>query len=193
MIEYLKHDDLDDRLRTGEKGRLAHNRGKLVGAIMAKACGAESPEGTNEFTIDGHKGRFHSCGNGKTSFSLNPKTEPPVGIVAIADKAPIDGVLRHVLRGVTMGDCLREGRKGKSDDDRLALSVSRLKDNCVRLGAVRIPVELLDAPDVEDRDRLMKQVESLPADVLAEIMDGDTVARVRQFVTTVEEAQAATT
>jgi hypothetical protein len=165
----------------------------LAGSLLAKACGAEPVEaGTNIFAIEGSRVRFHTVNNGKTNFSINPATEPPAVIVAVAEKKSGDGVLRYTLRGVARKDCLGKGRtlSGGKTRSRLVLSLSMVERDTVRLGQAHLPTNYLEAPSVGDRIDLMSDIAKLAPEAVVNIFDSATLERIHHFVQNVASEES---
>src|ERR1019366_9508125 len=81
-------------------GLRANTGGKIDGALVGRACGAERTggESDNLWGIDGQSFRSHFVNGGKSTFTLNPATEPPRLIVALTkDKPEGDKPLRYWL------------------------------------------------------------------------------------------------
>jgi hypothetical protein len=175
MINEVGFDQLEGRMQRGAKGRLAHNRGKLAGALLAKSCGAKRvQQGANLFEVNGKPFRIHTISSGKYHFSVNVETEPEIAIIAIEDKPTT-----YLLYGVTTGDFKTKGvRSPKSGRYNVSL------EHCgsrTRLGVANMPQKYLDAPTVIARFDLMDQIEKLPEDVLDEVIDSATREQIKQF------------
>jgi hypothetical protein len=175
MVNEVGFDELEGRMQRGAKGRLAHNRGKLAGALLAKACGAKRvQQGANLFQIDEKPFRIHTISSGKYHFSVNVETEPEIAIVAIEVKP-----MSYLLYGVATGDFKAKGvRSPKSG--RYNVSLEHCSSR-TRLGIANMPQKYLDAPTVIARFDLMDQIEKLPEDVLETVVDSSTREQIKQF------------
>lgn len=178
-------DPFEQKLLRSASGRKANSRGKLSGALLGKASGAERVAGydNNLWAIEGEPVRFHSIGGGKVNFTLNPETEPDRLIAAFSEGEPKnDKPLRSLLYGLKLEDCLRSGRltKSKTAPGRLSVSLSQVRR--VRLGDAYLPAEYTETETVTDRMELMDVIDQLSPEVLATMMDETTKLSIRDFV-----------
>ncbi len=189
-------DPFEQKLLRSASGRKANSRGKLSGALLGKASGAERVAGydNNLWSIDGQPVRFHSIGGGKMNFTLNPETEPDRLIAAFSEGEPMkDKQLRSLLYGLKLEDCLRSGRvtKSKTAPGRLSVSLSQVRR--VRLGDAYLPAQFTEAETVADRMDLMDAIDELAPEALATMMDAETTANIRKFVLDSREQPASPT
>lgn len=97
-------------------GLNANTRGKIVGTLLGRACGAEraGDENDNLWAIDGASVRFHSLSGGKSAFTLNAATEPRRLIVALTlAKSEGNNPLRYWLYGLTLAACTQARQASK--------------------------------------------------------------------------------
>jgi len=177
-------DKIEKKFIRSADGRKAHNRGKLAGALLGRAAGADrvSPD-SNLYSIGGQDFRIHTISNGTMSFSFNPATEPPRLIVALAEINTEPGrPVRYRLFGELLADCIRAGTASKTRSAPMRLSVSLSVIPRTRLGDAHVPLHYTDAATVADRLDLMDEIEGLSPEALAGIMDDLTTAKVRAFV-----------
>ena len=177
-------------------GLNANTRGKVGGTLLGRACGAEraGDENDNLWAIDGASVRFHSVSGGKSTFTLNPITEPPRLIVALTlDKSEGNNPLRYWLYGLTLAACTQAGRpaKSKSAPGRVTVSVGQIRDRS-ELGYADLPAQYATITTVPDRDAALSRIDEMTAEELSTIMDATTREKVRAFVLAGREAAPAT-
>lgn len=177
-------------------GLNANTRGKTTGTLLGRACGAEraGDENDNLWAIDGASVRFHSVSGGKSTFTLNPATEPPCLIVALTlDKSEGNKPLRYWLYGLTLAACTQAGRpaKSKSAPGRATVAVGQIPDRS-ELGYADVPAQYATITTVPDRDAALSRIDEMTADELSTIMDATTREKVRAFVLAGREAAPAT-
>jgi hypothetical protein len=177
-------------------GLNANTRGKITGTLLGRACGAEraGDENDNWWAIDGASVRFHSVSGGKSTFTLNPATEPPRLIVALTlDKSEGNKPLRYWLYGLTLAACTQAGRpaKSKSAPGRVTVSVGQIRDRS-ELGYADLPAQYATITTVPDRDAALSRIDEMTAEELSTIMDATTREKVRAFVLAGREAAPAT-
>jgi hypothetical protein len=168
-----------------EAGRKANTRGKLAGAALRNACGANRATGSedNLSAIEGVTFRIHTLLDGKKSFSLNPKSEGARLIVAFSSgKADADTPLEIVLYGLTLSECIAAGRPAKSPNAPGRLAVSLTNVRRVPLGDARLPSMYIEADTMMDKMRMMDQIDALASEVLETIIDAETRDNVREFI-----------
>ena len=178
-------------------GLNANTRGKVGGTLLGRACGAEraGDENDNLWAIDGASVRFHSVSGGKSTFTLNPITEPPRLIVALTrDKSDGDNPLRYWLYGLTLAACTQAGRpaKSKSAPGRLTVSVGQIPDR-IELGYADLPAQYMETTTVPDRDAALSRIDQMTPEELTTIMGATTRERVRAFVLAGREEAAPAT
>ena len=178
-------------------GLNANTRGKVGGTLLGRACGAEraGDENDNLWAIDGASVRFHSVSGGKSTFTLNPITEPPRLIVALTrDKSDGDNPLRYWLYGLTLAACTQAGRpaKSKSAPGRLTVSVGQIPDR-IELGYADFPAQYMETTTVPDRDAALSRIDQMTPEELTTIMGATTRERVRAFVLAGREEAAPAT
>jgi hypothetical protein len=167
-------------------GLRANSSGKTKCTLLGRACGAERAGGENDnlWAIDGASVRFHSVSGGKSTFTLNPATEPPRLIVALTqDKPEGDKPVRYWLYGLTLGACTQAGRpaKGKSAPGRLTVSVGQIQDR-IDLGYSELPTQYVEITTVPDRDAALSRIDRMTAEELMTVMGVTTREKVRAFV-----------
>ena len=177
-------------------GLRANTGGKIDGALVGRACGAERTggESDNLWGIDGQSFRSHFVNGGKSTFTLNPATEPPRLIVALTkDKPEGDKPLRYWLYGLTLGACTQAGRpaKSKSAPGRLTISVGQIPDR-IELGYADVPAQYAMITTVPDRDAALGRIDQMTAEELSTIMGATTREKIRAFVLAGREAAPAT-
>jgi hypothetical protein len=184
------------KFRSCLPGLRANTGGKIDGALVGRACGAERAggESDNLWGIDGESFRSHFVNGGKSAFTLNPETEPPRLIVALTkDKPEGDKPLRYWLYGLTLGACTQAGRpaKSKSAPGRLTISVGQIRDR-IELGYADVPAQYATITTVPDRDAALSRIDEMTAEELSAIMGATTREKVRAFVLAGLEAAPAT-
>ena len=167
-------------------GLNANTRGKITGTLLGRACGAEraGDENDNWWAIDGASVRFHSVSGGKSTFTLNPATEPPRLIVALTlDKSQGNKPLRYWLYGLTLAACTQAGRpaKSKSAPGRVTVSVGQIRDRS-ELGYADLPAQYAMISTVPDRDAALSRIDQMTPEELSPIMGATTRKKVRAFV-----------
>lgn len=172
----------------------ANTNGKIIGTLLGRACGAERAGGENDnlWAIDGEAVRFHSVNGGKSTFTLNPTTEPPRIIVALTkDKSEGDKPLRYWLYGLTMETCAQAGRPAKSTSapSRLTVSVGQIQDR-IELGYADLPAKYMEISTVPDRDAALSRIDQMTTEELSTIMGATTREKVRAFVLAGREQSA---
>src|ERR1035441_3769377 len=177
-------------------GLNANTRGKIIGTLLGRACGAEraGDENDNLWAIDGASVRFHSVIGGKSTFTLNPATEPPRLIVALTlDKSEGNKPLRYWLYGLTLAACTQAGRpaKSKSAPGRVTVSVGQIRDRS-ELGYADLPAQYATISTVPDRDAALSRIDQMTPEELSPIMGATTRKKVRAFVLAGREAAPAT-
>ena len=177
-------------------GLNANTRGKIVGTLLGRACGAEraGDENDNLWAIDGASVRFHSVSGGKSAFTLNAATEPRRLIVALTlAKSEGNNPLRYWLYGLTLAACTQAGRpaKSKSVPGRLTISVGQIPDR-IELGYADLPARYVETTTVPDRDAALSRIDQMTPEELTTIMGATTMEKVRAFVLAGREEAAAT-
>jgi|ERR1035437_1403817 hypothetical protein len=173
-------------------GLNANTRGKIVGTLLGRACGAEraGDENDNLWAIDGASVRFHSVSGGKSAFTLNAATEPRRLIVALTlAKSEGNTPLRYWLYGLTLA-----GRpaKSKSEPGRLTISVGQIPDR-IELGYADLPARYVETTTVPDRDAALSRIDQMTPEELTTIMGATTMEKVRAFVLAGREEAAPAT
>lgn len=186
----------EQKFRRTPDGLKANTSGKIIGALSGRACGAERAgnENDNLWAIDGASVRFHSVSGGKSTFTLNPATEPPRLIVALTlDKSEGNKPLRYWLYGLTLAACTQAGRpvKSKSAPGRVTVSVGQIRDR-IELGYADYPGQYVDTTTVADRDAALSRIDQMTAEELSTIMGATTREKTRSFVLGGREAEPAT-
>jgi hypothetical protein len=176
----------EQKFQSAVPGLRANTSGKTKCTLLGRACGAERAGGENDnlWAIDGASVRFHSVSGGKSTFTLNPATEPPRLIVALTqDKPEGDKPVRYWLYGLTLGACTQAGRpaKGKSAPGRLTVSVGQIQDR-IDLGYSDLPTQYVEITTVPDRDAALSRIDRMTAEELMTIMGVTTREKVRAFV-----------
>ena len=174
------------KFQRSDPGRSANARGKLIGTLLGRISGAEraGDDNDNLWAINGGSVRFHSIGGGKSSFTMNPSTEPPRLIVALTqDKPDGDKPLRYWLYGLRLEACAKAGRPAKSTSapGRLIVSVGQIEDR-VELGFAELEAQYVETKTVPDRDAAMDRINQLTSEALASMMDAATRQSIREFV-----------
>ena len=174
------------KFQRSDPGRTANGLGKVIATAFGRASGAEraGTDNDNLWAIEGGSVRFHSVSGGKSTFTLNPATEPPRLIVALTqDKPDGDKPLRYWLYGLRLEACLEAGRRAKSitAPGRLIVSVSQIPDR-VELGYVDLEAQYLETKTVPDRDAAMVRINQLGSEALAGMMGASTRQNIREFV-----------
>lgn len=181
MSEEVK-DDLDKRLQRSVEGRKANSRGKLAGALLAKAMGAErESSGSNLFKIEGQPIRIHTTQN-KTTFSLHPGTEPALAIVAVMEPAKPGQPHRCYLRGVRLEDCLKVARPAKSVKNQARVNVSLSDVKRMNFGNATIDPQLIEAETTMARIDMMGDIGKLSPEVLEGVITTETADLIRLWV-----------
>lgn len=178
-------------------GLNANTRGKIVGTLLGRACGAEraGDENDNLWAIDGASVRFHSLSGGKSAFTLNAATEPRRLIVALTlAKSEGNNPLRYWLYGLTLAACTQAGRpaKSKSAPGRLTVSVGQIPDR-IELSYADLPARYIETTTVPDRDAALSRIDRMTPEELTTIMGATTRERVRAFVLAGREQAAPAT
>jgi hypothetical protein len=178
-------------------GLNANTRGKIVGTLLGRACGAEraGDENDNLWAIDGASVRFHSVSGGKSAFTLNAATEPRRLIVALTlAKSEGNNPLRYWLYGLTLAACTQAGRpaKSKSAPGRLTISVGQIPDR-IELGYADLPARYVETTTVPDRDAALSRIDQMTPEELTTIMGATTMEKVRAFVLAGREEAAPAT
>jgi hypothetical protein len=184
MIETINPFEL--KFERSDPGRSANARGKLIGTLLGRISGAEraGDDNDNLWSINGGSVRFHSVSGGKSSFTLNPSTEPPRLIVALTqDKPDGDKPLRYWLYGLRLEACSEAGRPAKSTSapGRLIVLVGQIRDR-VELGYADLAAQYVETKTVPDRDAAMVRINELTPEALASMMDAATRQNIREFV-----------
>src|ERR1022692_270568 len=153
------------KFQRSDPGRSANARGKLIGTLLGRISGAEraGDDNDNLWAIDVGSVRFHSVSGGKSSFTLNPSTEPPRLIVALTqDKPDGDKPLRYWLYGLRLEACSDADRPAKSTSapGRLIVSVGRVQDR-VEIGFADLEARYVETKTVQDRDAAMVRINEL--------------------------------
>jgi hypothetical protein len=184
------------RFQSSRTGLKANTSGKIFGKVLGRASGAERAGGENDnlWAIDGESVRFHSVNGGKSTFTLNPATEPPRLIVALTkDKPDGDKPPRYWLYGLTLGACKQEGRPAKSASaGRLIVSVGQIQDR-IELGYADLPTEYAEITTVTERDAALSRIDQMTPEELAIIISAATREKIRAFILAGREQPTATT
>ena len=187
----------EERFQSSLLGLQANSNGKVTCTLLGRACGAERAGGVgdNLWAIDGEAVRFHSVHGGKSSFTLNPTTEPPRLIVALTqDKSETDKPMRYWLYGLTLDACKQAGRpvKSTSAPGRLTVSVGQVQDR-IELGYADLPTRYVGIITVPDRDAALSQIDQMTTEELAIIMIAATREKIQAFILAGRQEPAATT
>jgi hypothetical protein len=174
------------KFRRSDPGRTANGLGKVIATAFGRASGAEraGTDNDNLWAIEGGSVRFHSVSGGKSTFTLNPATEPPRLIVALTqDKPDGDKPLRYWLYGLRLEACSEAGRTAKSTSapGRLIVSVGQIRDR-VELGYADLAAQYVETKTVPDRDAAMVRINELSPEALSTMMDAATRQNIREFV-----------
>lgn len=179
-------DELARARSTSASGRRANSRGKLLGQVIKKLAGAESPNGLgdNYGVIDGKSARFTNAA-GK-AFTVNPKaTVRTIIFGCYKGTATPEKPLKCKIIGLRFTDCIKYGKTVRgTGTDRLAIRLADIPDaDLTLLGIAHIPARLTEAQSVEERQQMEKVIEALTEEELRSMVVKATRVNIRAYVT----------
>lgn len=172
------------------RGRIAHFRGALVGALLGKLIQADRPERfANHHSLEGIAFQIRTISGTQDTFTVNPPTEPER--IVVAAKRPKESAadrLCYALFGVLKGDAVahakRSGSRGHARSAHLQVSLGRVRRT--ELGKVHIPLTTITATSADERVRLLDAIDSLTLSETVGVADQQTIENIKSFILEVE-------
>ena len=170
-------------------GRTAHFVGLLVAALIGKAVGATRPKRlANHHIVDGTPFQIHTITGSQKTFTINPPTEPDPIIVAVRQRSPVSpNMAQYQLFGVRKADVLphskRSASPGHAKSQHRQASITQVSKT--PLGYALVPERVLNCDTTELRFHRLAEIDGASPEQLARVVDGETCARVRGFISSV--------